>query len=259
MTDLRQTNYSGFYSSIARDLAALQSGNKKAGDIAMYVPDEGYLISPNFGGRRITGEQEREALLRELASEDQIKWVTGSYPNLPGYSGNGVTMIAKVPLQLTKRLDSTQLFGEKNIDPYTHIRRFSTIQELNHWFRNYLIDPITTYVRSKQDQEHVHLIQKVVRYIEDNYHFDLSLDQCAQICGLSPYYLSKLFKKTMELSFIEYLTKYRLDRSIELLRTTDLTIAEISEKVGYQTKNYIRVFKKHIGITPGHFRELPKE
>ncbi|UKS28694.1 AraC family transcriptional regulator [Paenibacillus sp. HWE-109] len=156
-------------------------------------------------------------------------------------------------------LDTNQLFGEESSDPYLHIRKISTILELNSWFKACLVEPIVAFVHGKQHQEHEQLIQKVVRYIEENYHFDLSLDQCAQICGLSPHYLSKLFKKNMDVSFIEYLTKTRIDQSIALLNTTDLSVSDVAERVGYQTKNFIRVFKKHIGVTPGQYRGADSE
>ncbi|MDR6882042.1 AraC family transcriptional regulator [Bacillus sp. 3255] len=151
-------------------------------------------------------------------------------------------------------LDSASLFGEGEEAPYAQIRKFSTIRELNQWFKEQLVAPVTAYVHGKHNHEHEQIIHKVVQYMEDNYHFDLSLDQCAQICGLSPHYLSKLFKKTMDVSFIEYLTKLRIERSIELLRTSELSVADIAGKVGYQTKNFIRVFKKMTGVTPGQFR-----
>ncbi|MGG1513839.1 AraC family transcriptional regulator [Paenibacillus oryzisoli] len=151
-------------------------------------------------------------------------------------------------------LDTAQLFGAASADPYLQIRQLSTTLELNQWFEEQLVEPIVAYVQGKQTQEHDQLIDKVVRYMEENYHFDLSLDQCAQICGLSPHYLSKLFKKKKDVSFIEYLTKIRIDKSVELLRTTELSVSEIAERVGYQTKNLIRVFKKHMGVTPGQYR-----
>ncbi|NOU65968.1 AraC family transcriptional regulator [Paenibacillus sp. LMG 31461] len=156
-------------------------------------------------------------------------------------------------------LDTAQLFGESNEDPYLHIRNISTTYELNAWFKEQLVEPIVAYVHGKQHQEHEQLIAKVVRYMEENYHFDLSLDQCAQICGLSPQYLSKLFKKKKDLSFIEYLTKVRIEKSIELLRTTDLSVSDVAERVGYQMKNFIRVFKKQMGVTPGQFRGSDEE
>ncbi|OAS18525.1 AraC family transcriptional regulator [Paenibacillus oryzisoli] len=156
-------------------------------------------------------------------------------------------------------LDTVQLFGESNEDPYLHIRNMSTTYELNVWFKEQLVEPIVAYVHGKQHQEHEQLIAKVVRYMEENYHFDLSLDQCAQICGLSPQYLSKLFKKKKDVSFIEYLTKVRIEKSIELLRTTDLSVSDVAERVGYQMKNFIRVFKKHMGVTPGQFRGSDEE
>ena len=76
---------------------------------------------------------------------------------------------------------------------------------------------------------------------------------------MSPQYLSKLFKKKKDLSFIEYLTKVRIEKSIELLRTTDLSVSDVAERVGYQMKNFIRVFKKQMGVTPGQFRGSDEE
>jgi two-component system response regulator YesN len=98
LVELKSTNYTGFYSGISRELSALINGNKEASDVAVYVPEEGYLISPFYGGRRIEGMGEREALLKELAVDDQLKWVSGPYPSIPGYNDNGVTLIAKLPL-----------------------------------------------------------------------------------------------------------------------------------------------------------------
>jgi len=145
------------------------------------------------------------------------------------------------------------------IDPYRHIGRCRSIGELNDWFLMRLIRPIASKVLQRQNREYAQTLDAAVSYIEQNHHLDLSLDQVAEKCGLSPPYFSKLFKRVMNVSFIEYLTAYRIERAKHWLRTTDLSVTEVAEKVGYQPKNFIRVFKKQTGLTPGQFRESDSE
>lgn len=151
------------------------------------------------------------------------------------------------------------LIGRATAELYADMRRCTTIQELNEWFRNYILEPILMSVSNRNNQENEQLIQKVTQYIAEHYHLDISLDQCAQICNLSPQYLSKLFKRTMDISFIEYLTQVRVAEARELLETTDLLVNEIAERVGYNPKNFIRVFKKQVGLPPGQYRDMHKK
>jgi YesN/AraC family two-component response regulator len=141
-------------------------------------------------------------------------------------------------------------------DPYAAVGRLRTVQELDGWFAETLIRPIADFVQGRHRRENERLIGKVVQFIETNYGYDLSLDQCAELCGLSPHYLSRLFKKQVGVSFIDFLTNCRVTRAKELLRKTELSVAEIADQVGYQPKNFIRVFKKATELTPGQFREL---
>ena len=59
----------------------------------------------------------------------------------------------------------------------------------------------------------------------------------------------------MGVTFVEHLTKLRLEKAKELLAYTDLDIREIAEKVGFRNANYFsRVFKKHKQMTPSAYR-----
>lgn len=154
-------------------------------------------------------------------------------------------------LSLRESADGT---GDET-DLYVQIKNVHSIQELNDWFRERLIRPIARKVQQRHHQEYERTFETAIAYIEANHHIDLSLDQVAERCGLSPPYFSKLFKRIIGVSFIEYLTAYRIDRAKTLLQTTGLSVAEVAEGVGYQPKNFIRVFKKQTGQTPGQFRE----
>ena len=68
-------------------------------------------------------------------------------------------------------------------------------------------------------------------------------------------YLSKLLKKELGYSFIDYLTHIRIKKSIELMQDPTLRIIDISEKVGYSTQHYFSLaFKKIMGVSPNNYK-----
>lgn len=93
-------------------------------------------------------------------------------------------------------------------------------------------------------------------YINEHYMDNISLDGCADYTGISPFLLSKSFKRVTGKNFIDYLTELRLDKAKELLRDTSLRINDVAEQVGYQHSYFNRIFKKQEGITPSRYREL---
>ncbi|MDO4343939.1 MAG: response regulator [Eubacteriales bacterium] len=89
-------------------------------------------------------------------------------------------------------------------------------------------------------------------HLED---FDLTLNSMAAQVGLSSNYFGFVFKQKTGVNFIKYLTNVRMQRAKELLRTTDLTSAQIADRVGFSDPNYFSVvFKKTCGMTPREYR-----
>lgn len=85
---------------------------------------------------------------------------------------------------------------------------------------------------------------------------ELCFSVVAKELGVSISYLSKQFKKELGFTYVEYLTRLRIKRAIELLEKTDLRIVEISEKVGYTSQHYFSaVFKKITGVNPNNYME----
>jgi len=98
-------------------------------------------------------------------------------------------------------------------------------------------------------------VQAAVRYIDEHLHAPFGLKQVADVVHLNPSYLSVLFKDQLSITFSEYVTRRRLQRAKELLIGTRLPIAEIAERVGYQTAKYFnRIFKEYEGYSPGRYR-----
>jgi len=104
------------------------------------------------------------------------------------------------------------------------------------------------------------LLVLAIDYLEHNYQKDISLEDTAGTIQISPFYLSKLFKKAVGENFIDYLTAVRIGKAKEFLANPRYTIKDVCYQVGYKDPNYFaRVFKKACGITPTQYqtRHLP--
>ena len=98
-------------------------------------------------------------------------------------------------------------------------------------------------------------IQKSIDYIRKNYHEQISREELAAFCHMSPSYFSEQFRRHVGVGFIEYLTKVRIDRAIELLQK-DLRIEVIANMVGYRHRNrFISNFRVVTGYTPTEYRK----
>ncbi len=99
------------------------------------------------------------------------------------------------------------------------------------------------------------LLLQVQQYLTEHYAQDISLEVVADLLDFSPFYLSKLFKNSFGISFIDYLTELRLAAAKELLADPSLSAKEIGERVGYPNSNYFtKMFKKKTGLTPIEYR-----
>lgn len=85
---------------------------------------------------------------------------------------------------------------------------------------------------------------------------NLTLQDVADQVRVSPAYLSKLLKKEVGLSFIDYLTKMRIQRAMLFMNDPGYKVYEIAEKVGYNSQHYFsNAFKKITGISPMSYRK----
>ena len=105
------------------------------------------------------------------------------------------------------------------------------------------------------------LIEQAKDYVAAHYtDDDVSLSAVAAAVGLSPSYFSVVFSRATGETFIEYLTRVRVHKAMELLRMTPLSAAEVAYQVGYNNPRYFfAVFKKATGQSPTEFRSEAKQ
>jgi AraC-like DNA-binding protein len=103
-------------------------------------------------------------------------------------------------------------------------------------------------------------IRPVIYHIDSRYADKLYIEQLSKIINMSPFHFCRFFKRVTGMSPTEYINKVRIDMALKYLVDSDLTITEISEKVGFCSINYFdEVFKKRKGLSPVEFRKMVKK
>ncbi len=112
---------------------------------------------------------------------------------------------------------------------------------------------------SKQSQ-YDDMIHNAHSYIDEHFaDAEISLNEVAAHVSLSGSHFSMIFSRETGETFIEYLTRQRIKKARELLRTTSLNAKEIAFEVGYNNPHYFYlVFKKFSGVSPTEFRLTTK-
>lgn len=169
-----------------------------------------------------------------------------------------------------------QLLGEMGFDrPQTF--SLGSTEMLGHFFGNmhtalrndhiggnlrasgYLYDFLIELERQKNSGDisgYTHpAISKCVDHINENYMYEITLDDLCGISGMSKQHLCRLFRKVLGVRPMEYIAKRRIQAAKEILSGTGAPIEEISERVGFCTSSYFcKLFKRYEGITPTQFR-----
>lgn len=147
-----------------------------------------------------------------------------------------------------------QLMGEEQL--FRDIRTIQTIEESEELLQKSM-KIVLEFHEKKKTKKSNRVVEQALEYVKENYcDPDLTLKVVAENVYSNESYLSRVFKKEVGQSLIEYVTKKRIDESIRLLNTTDLKVYEIAEKTGFRDPHYFGIcFKKQVGVTVKEFRK----
>lgn len=97
---------------------------------------------------------------------------------------------------------------------------------------------------------------EILNFIDKNYNIDISLNSISKKILISPQYISKIFKNSLGINFIDYIHKLRIKKSLNDLLNTNKSILDISLEHGFNDhKAYNRVFKKEFNMSPTDYRK----
>ena len=170
-------------------------------------------------------------------------------------------IISTIYTQLAKELASLNIDASQlGIDPtsdYAQIAaegNLDTAIKLLHSSINHIMDTL----EQNSQNRYLKIISSAKTYIDNNYqNHELSIDMVAHAVHMSPSHFSVIFKNETGMSFTNYLIQKQIEKSKELIRTTDMKVYEISYKVGYDTAAYFSTaFRKITGISPSDYKKL---
>lgn len=139
------------------------------------------------------------------------------------------------------------LFGG---DIREQLKTINHISDVGEWL-DWIVGQIETVGMGRKKEEIVDLKTQIEEYAAANIFNELSLAKMSDDLCISSSYLSRIFKSVMGTNCSEYLVNVKLDKARELLNTTDYTVKEISEKLGYASiSHFNKIFKAHFGCTP---------
>ena len=98
-------------------------------------------------------------------------------------------------------------------------------------------------------------IEKINRYVDENYMNQIGINTISDLLGISPNYLSKTYKMKTGENFTDYLTNVRMQKAIEMVAAGRCrTVRELAESVGYfSTRYFTKLFMKTTGVTPSEY------
>lgn len=195
-----------------------------------------------------SSKEEAESLINEVFKQNMLD-ENASLEKAKCFIYDIVGILTKI----TNEICAPSFVQERRI-----INRLITSETLSELKRELIqvITEINDYVKLEKNRNLIGI--EVMNLINDNF-FDLNINisTLGDKFGISPSYLSKVFREQVGTSVLEYLCKIRLLKSKQLLKETDLEISDISQRVGFSSSSvYIRRFKEHEGITPGAYRDL---
>jgi AraC family transcriptional regulator len=98
-------------------------------------------------------------------------------------------------------------------------------------------------------------IRRLIEFIDENLHSDLSLETISAEVGISPFYLPRAFKTAVGQSPHQYVLERRIERAKELLRNSDLPIMDIALSAGFSSQGHLSSrFMRRVGVSPAVYR-----
>ncbi|MDL4843167.1 response regulator transcription factor [Aquibacillus rhizosphaerae] len=164
--------------------------------------------------------------------------------------------VLKLLLELKVKLKALQYFQSSFNMEIIHqeILSMETIHELRIWLIDCLKSALNLANEALYSSKNKEILEACV-YVSMNIEKKLCLDEVANHLFLNSSYFSRLFKKEVGKTFVDYVKTMKMERAKELLDQTADSVGKVCERLGYDNQSYfIKLFKNYTGITPSDYR-----
>lgn len=146
------------------------------------------------------------------------------------------------------------IYQNNKLNVFEEIQLKKSIDEMEGWIKGIFTDAVE-YIKKNKNTKASQLIEKVKKYITDNYQNDeLDINKMAKSLFVNYGHLCFIFKRDTGITINEYLTEFRIKKAKELIDSGNQLVLGVAKKVGYADANYFgKCFKKYYGITPSKY------
>lgn len=138
-------------------------------------------------------------------------------------------------------------------DGYRSIYAQKSTEQVIHWLKQFRDRLCQSFAEHKKEHRH-HIVDNVKKYIEMHVTQKLNLNEVASVYGISPNYLSALFRKYNYCGYSEYVTERKIAEAKRMMQDENKKIYEIADALGFESAFYFsKVFKKVEGVSPSDY------
>lgn len=102
-------------------------------------------------------------------------------------------------------------------------------------------------------------LRPVITYIAEHYKEKIYIETLSDMITVSPDYFTKMFKDSIGRTPIDYINGLRINRAMQMLATSDISVNDISDGLGFSNSNYFhKIFKQYMDTSPAAYRKLVK-
>jgi AraC-like DNA-binding protein len=102
-------------------------------------------------------------------------------------------------------------------------------------------------------------LRPIISYISEHYKEKIYIETMSEMITVSPDYFTKMFKDSIGKTPIDYINALRINRAMQMLATTDTSVNDISDELGFSNSNYFhKIFKQYMETSPAAYRKMVK-
>ncbi|MEC0171481.1 response regulator transcription factor [Paenibacillus graminis] len=226
--------------------------------VLLYLPQDQILLSPNLDDIRL------DDLISYMLSgkrESAVRFIHNLTEKLeanPCFQGRNLDALHQDTMQIIYHFLQVRGINAGSIVLFTDwtTARIRGLLQYRHWAEGIVSAVMETEF---ERQEKGSVIERSIRYIQQNVEEEISRASVADYVGLNPTYLSRLFKKETGQNLIDFLISVKMNRTRELLDTTDMSVSSIAQQVGYSNfSHFTKMFRKQFDVNPQEYRKVTK-